>query len=147
MLNENLGINIKIEQMQFAQHLENLETGKSTFWRSAWIADYPDPENFLNLLYGKHVPAELSEKAYINAPRYQSTSFDSLFDVALREVDAAERFELFRQVDQISVDDAAIMPIFYDENTRLIQVHVKNFPSNSMEYRDMAEVYFDFDEE
>jgi peptide/nickel transport system substrate-binding protein len=147
MLNENLGINIKIEQLQFAQQLENLETGKAVFWRSAWIADYPDPENFLNLLYGAHVPDELSEKAYINPMRYQSTSFDSLFDIALREVDDAKRFELFRQVDQIALDEAAIMPIFYDENTRLIQVYVKNFPSNSMEYRDMTEVYFDYDDE
>jgi peptide/nickel transport system substrate-binding protein len=147
MLNENLGINIKIEQLQFAQQLENLETGKAVFWRSAWIADYPDPENFLNLLYGVHVPEELSQKAYINPMRYQSSTFDSLFDIALREVDDVKRFELFRQVDQIAVDEAAIMPIFYDENTRLIQVYVKNFPSNSMEYRDMTEVYFDYDDE
>ena len=147
MLNENLGIKIKIEQMQFAQHTENLETGKAKFWRAGWIADYPDPENFLNLIYGGHVPDELSTKAYINPMRYQSSAFDSLFDIALREVDDAKRFELFRQVDQQSVDDAAIMPIFYDENTRLIQIYVKNFPSNSMEYRDMTEVYFDHDNE
>ena len=147
MLNENLGINIKIEQMQFAQHLENLETGKAKFWRAGWIADYPDPENFLNLLYGDHVPEDLSTKAYINAIRYQSAKFDAMFNVALREVDDAKRFELYRQADQIAVDEAAIIPIFYDENTRLIQVYVKNFPSNSMEYRDMTKVYFDHEEE
>lgn len=147
MLNENLGINIKIEQMQFAQHLESLETGKALFWRQGWIADYPDPENFLNLLYGQHVPAELSSKAYINPMRYQSAAFDSVFNLALREVDDAKRMDLFRQADQIQVNDAVILPIFYDENTRLIQVYVKNFPSNSMEYRDFTEVYFDYDEE
>ena len=147
MLNENLGINIKIEQVQFAQHLESLETGKALFWRQGWIADYPDPENFLNLLFGQHVPADISTKAYINPMRYQSTAYDSMFNAALREVDDAKRMDLFRQADQIQVDDAAILPIFYDENTRLIQVYVKNFPSNSMEYRDMTEVYFDYDEE
>ena len=147
MLGENLGITVKIEQMQFAQHLENLETGKALFWRSGWIADYPDPENFLNLLYGSHVPDELSTKAYINPMRYQSAEYDSLLSVALREVDKAKRFELFRQADQTQIDDAAIMPIFYDENTRLIQVYVKNFPSNAMEYRDMTRVYFNHDDE
>lgn len=147
MLNENLGISIKIEQMQFAQHLENLETGKALFWRQGWIADYPDPENFLNLLYGGHVPADLSTKAYINPMRYQNPTFDSIFNAALRTVDDAQRFELFRQADQQQVNDAVIMPIFYDENTRLIQVYVKNFPSNAMEYRDMSEVYFDYEEE
>lgn len=143
MLAENLGIKIKIEQLQFPQHLENLETGKALFWRSAWIADYPDPENFLNLLYGSNVPADISTKSFINSVRYQSTVFDEKFNLALREIDEAKRYELFRQADQIAVDDAATLPIFYDENTRLIQVYVKNFPSNAMEYRDMTEVYFD----
>jgi ABC-type transport system substrate-binding protein len=147
MLGENLNIKVNIDQMQFAQHLENLETGKALFWRAAWIADYPDPENFLNLLYGKHVPEALEDKAYINAMRYQSEEFDAAFTTALREVDDAKRMELYRIADQIAVDDAAIMPIFYDENTRLLHVYVKNFPSNAMEYRDMTKVYFDYDEE
>ncbi len=143
MLSENLGVSVKIEQLQFPQHLENLETGKALFWRSAWIADYPDPENFLNLLYGGHVPADITTKSFINSVRYQNEAFDAKFNEALREVDEAKRYELFRQADQIAVDDAATLPIFYDENTRLIQVYVKNFPSNAMEYRDMTAVYFD----
>jgi peptide/nickel transport system substrate-binding protein len=147
ILNENLGINIKIEQMQLAQLCESLETGHSQFWRAVWIADYPDPENFLNLLYGAHVPEELSDKSYINPVRYQSSKFDSLFEVSLREVNQEKRFDLYTQVAQIAVDDAAIIPLFYDENTRLLQVYVKNFPSNGMEYRDMTEVYLDYDEE
>lgn len=146
MLNENLGINVKIQQMQMGQQTENIETGNAKFWRTGWVADYPDPENFLNLLYGGHVPAELSEKAYINSMRYKSDAFDDLFSKSLREVDKINRFELYRQADQQAVDDAAIMPIFYDENTRLIQVYVKNFPANPMEYRDMTRVYFDHDE-
>jgi len=147
MLGENLGISIKIEQMQFAQHLENLETGKALFWRSGWTADYPDPENFLNILYGGNAPSDFSTKSYINPMRYKSAKYDSLLNVALREVDKAKRYELFRQADQTQIDDAATLPICYDENTRLIQVYVKNFPSNSMEYRDMTRVYFDKEED
>ncbi|NCP45423.1 MAG: ABC transporter substrate-binding protein, partial [Flavobacteriales bacterium] len=146
MLSENLNIKITIEQMQFAQHLENLETGKALFWRSGWIADYPDPENFLNLLYGEHVPGDISSKSYINAVRYQSSKFDEVFNAALREPNTEKRMELYRQADQIAVDDAATLPIFYDENTRLLQVYVKNFPANAMEYRDMTAVYFDKEE-
>jgi len=147
MLSENLGISVKVEQMQFGQALEAIETGKALFWRAGWIADYPDPENFLNLLHGKIVPEELSKKSYINTMRYQSTEFDSIFNLALREVDKAKRYELFRQADQLQVDDAATLPLLYDENTRLLQVYVKNFPSNAMEYRDFTRVYFDHEEE
>lgn len=143
MLSENLGISVKIKQMQFAQHLEALETGKSLFWTSAWIADYPDPENFLNLLYGGHVPENLSTPCYLNPMRYQNPEFDSIFNLALREIDIAKRYELFRKADQVQINDAAILPILYAEYTRLLQPYVRNFPSNSMEYRDLTRVYFD----
>ena len=78
--------------------------------------------------------------------RYKNPELDSIFNLALREVDRAKRYELFRQADQIQADDAAIMPILYDENTRLLQVYVKNFPSNAMEWRDFTRVYFDHEE-
>lgn len=146
MLSENLGITVNIEPMQLAQQQMNIESGTAIFWKTSWGADYPDPENFLNLLSGDNVPADLSTSAYINSMRYKNAEFDSLFNTALREIDDAKRYELYRQADQKASNDAAIMPIFYDENTRLIQVYVKNFPSNAMEHRDMTRVYFDNEE-
>ncbi len=142
MLKENLGVEVELSVMPFAQHLERLETGQSLFWRTAWVADYPDPENFLNLLYGKHVPEELTKKSYINSVRYISASFDSTFSAALQEIDDEKRMTLFAKADQIAMEDAAIMPIYYDEYIRLLQIDVKNFPINGMEYRDMSKVYF-----
>lgn len=143
MLIENLDIDVKIEQMQLTQQQMKIESGTAIFWKAAWGADYPDPENFLNLLNGENVPENLNTSTYINSMRYQNSKFDSLFNIALREVNDVKRFELYRQADQQASDDAATMPIFYDENTRLLQVNVKNFPSNAMEHRDMSRVYFD----
>lgn len=143
MLMENLNINVRIESMQMAQHLERVETGKALFWRAAWLADYPDPENFLILLYGKNVPEDLQTKSYMNSVRYQSETYDSKFEEALTEIDDDKRYDLYKQVDQIAMNDAAMIPIFYQENTRLLQVKVRNFPSNAMEHRDMTRVYFD----
>ncbi|OFY86315.1 MAG: hypothetical protein A3F72_10940 [Bacteroidetes bacterium RIFCSPLOWO2_12_FULL_35_15] len=143
MLKENLNIDVEINVMPFAEHLESLETGKAQFWRSAWVADYPDPETFLSLLYGKNVPEKITDKSYLNSVRYKSAKFDSLFSAALREVDDKKRFDLYLQADQVAIDDAAIMPVFYDENYRLIQTNVKNFTANAMEYRDLSHVYFE----
>lgn len=143
MLKENLNIDVEINVMPFAEHLESLETGKAQFWRSAWVADYPDPETFLSLLYGKNVPEKLTDKSYLNSVRYKSPKFDSLLSAALREVDDKKRFNLYLQADQVAIDDAAIMPVFYDENYRLIQTNVKNFTANAMEYRDLSHVYFE----
>jgi peptide/nickel transport system substrate-binding protein len=142
MLKENLNIEVDIDQMPWAQHLEKLETGKALFWRTAWIADYPDPETFLTLLYSPHIPPNLSDRSYVNSVRYKSIVFDSLYNLAMREVDDKKRFDLYVNADQIGLNEGAIMPIFYDENYRLLQTNVRNFDANAMEYRDMTRVYF-----
>ncbi len=141
MLKENLNINIEIDVVPLAEHLESLETGKTLFWRSGWVADYPDPESFLTLLYGKHIPPSMSEKSYLNSVRYENPAFDSLFLAAMKEVDEKKRMILYNEADQLAMNDGAIMPIFYEENYRLLQVYVRNFPANAMEYRDMGRVY------
>ncbi len=143
MLQENLGITVQIQQVEFAQHYENLESGKSHFFRAGWVADYPDPENFLNLLYGAHVPKELSTNSYVNQTRYQSAEYDTLFLRALRTVDETERMELYRQADQVQINDAAILPLYYNIDHRLLQPYVRNFPQNAMEYRLLTEVWLD----
>lgn len=143
MLKEIINVDVELNIMPLAQHLENLETGKTLFWRTAWIADYPDPENFLNLLYGGHIPDKLSDKSYVNSVRYKSEKFDSLFTMALKETDKKKRYDLYRQADQVAMDDAAIIPLYYDENYRLIQPYVKNFDANAMEFRDFKKVYMD----
>jgi peptide/nickel transport system substrate-binding protein len=143
MLKENLNVNIEINIMPFAEHLERLESGKAIFWRSGWIADYPDPETFLTLLYGRHVPKNLSDKSYLNTVRYKSEKFDSLFSAAMRELDDRKRMDLYLQADQVEINDGAILPVFYDENYRLLKPYVKNFPANAMEYRDFTRVYLE----
>ncbi len=142
MLQETLNIRVNITKLPFAQHLENLETGKAQFWRLGWIADYPDPENFLNLFHSVHIPARLSDKAYLNSVRYRSAVYDSLFELSLKTLDETERFELYAQVDQVMMDDAAIMPIYYYKDHRLLQPRVQDFPQNAMEFRKYREVFF-----
>ena len=141
MLKENLNVEVSFEVMPFAQHLENLEAGRAPFWRSAWVADYPDPENFLNLLFGEHVPAKKSERSYINSVRYMSLAFDSVFRNAQHQVDLEKRYALLQKADQIAMDDAAIMPLFYDEYTDLVQKRVLNYHVNAMNFQDFTSVY------
>lgn len=147
MLKENLNVDINIETLPFAQSLDKIESGQTLFWRTAWIADYPDPETFLTLLYGPHVPANLADRSYVNSVRFINARYDSLFSAAMREVDDKKRFELYMQADQVGIDEGAIMPIFYDEIYRLVQKNVKDFDVNAMEYRDVSRVYFVPEEE
>lgn len=142
-LKENLGIDVDLEIIPWAQHLDKVESGNAMFWREAWLADYPDPETFLNLFYGKHVPENLSEPAYFNSFRYKNAEFDMVFEKALRELDEVKRMEYYLEADKIVTEDAAVLPLYYDENYRLKKPWVKNFASNAMEYRDLSIVYLD----
>jgi peptide/nickel transport system substrate-binding protein len=145
-LKENLNVTIKFDLQPMNQHMLKFETGQAAFWRAAWVADYPDPQNFLNLFYGAHVPEKLSDRAFMNPFRYRSAQFDSLYSQALRTVDNEKRLEILAQADQVLIDDAAFMPIYYDNYIRLLQLNVMNFPMNSMEYRDFSRVFFKKDE-
>ncbi len=142
MLKENLNINLLIESLPMAQLLEKRESGKAMFWRRGWIADYPDPENFLNLLYGIHIPVNSTDKSYMNNERYYSSAYDSLITKALTTIDPDERNMLYLQADQTLMDDAAIVPLYYEKIYRLIAPYVENFHQNPMEFRDFRKVSF-----
>ncbi len=143
MLVENLNINVEIAQVVWAQHTNNVETGKTNFWRFAWIADYPDPVNFLNLLYGKNVPKTMEEASYANPFRYVNPQYDALYEKALATPNLEEHNKVCAQLDQMVVDDAPFLPIYYSVNRRLIQPYVRNFDANGMEYRMFKQVWLD----
>jgi len=142
MLSENLNIPVEISVLPTAQHYDRVEQGGADLWRAAWIADYSDPENFLNLLYGKHVPTSMDQSAYINSMRYQNPEYDSAFSKALQETQEDKRMDLYSVADSIAMQDAAVIPLYYELGIRLLHPKVRNLPMNAMEYRDLSEVYF-----
>jgi peptide/nickel transport system substrate-binding protein len=141
MLGSGLGVSMSLKQVPWPQHLELLEAGKSPLFRSGWIADYPDPENFLNLLYGRNIPD--NGPSPINTSRYTSLKFDELFEQALATDDSTDRARLFQQADQVAVDDAPLLLLYYDLEYRLVQPYVRGFISNGMNRRDLTATWLD----
>jgi len=131
MLKE-IGVTVKLQLLQFAQHLDIIDAGKADFFRLGWIADYPDPENFLNLFYGKNVPDNPNEKSPINSFRYKNLKYDEIFEKAITTTDVAERNKLYEQAEQIAVSEAPVLFIFYEEDYRLLQQFVRGFPLDPM---------------
>ena len=141
MLEENLQVKVRVEKLAIAQHYETVEAGKVNFWRAQWAGDYPDAENFLNFLWSKHLPADSTQAAYLNTVRYNNPHFDQLLTDALATQDLAERNRLYVQAEQMSLDDAVSLYLFYDKDRRLLQPHVRNCPQNAMEYRNFVDVF------
>ncbi len=141
-LKKNLGIEVGLDILQWSQHIDKVESGNAPFFRLGWIADYPEPDNFLNLLWGKNArPA--GEISPINATRYNNPEFDRIYEKALRTRDREERLQLYAQAEQIAVEDAPMLWIYYDMQFRLLQPYVRNYHSNAMNRVDLREVWLD----
>jgi len=139
-LKENLGINLHLQMLEFSELTPRVDDGKAPFFRLGWIADYPNPENFLNLLYGKSVPP--SGPSTINSTRYKNPAFDRLFDSAIDETDRAKSFTLFAEAENIAIQDAPYIVLYYDEDYHLLQPNVRDFPANAMFQLDMKYCWF-----
>ncbi len=140
-LMEVLNVNVDFEVVPQKQKMEDAKYARAEIFRAAWIADFPSPENFLWILYGATVPAELSQPSYPNIPRYKSEEFDKLFDSGKAAKAQEEGYADFLKAEQIMMNDAPIMMLWYDENYRLVKSNVRNLFSNPMRYRDYSQVY------
>ena len=106
MWEENLGVEISILQTEWAIYLQDLHQNRfQMFGGLGWIADYPDPENFLDVLFHSESTNNQSE--------YTNRQLDRLLELARVEQDEAVRFDLYHQSEEIIVDDAPWIPLWH----------------------------------
>ena len=137
-LKENLGVNIKIELVAFEDREQYILDGTAIFWRAGWIADYPDPENFLNLFYSGNIA---DKGTTVNPFKYKSAEFDAMYEKALAETDDEKRMALFAKCDQIIIDDAAVMPLITDDFVTMVNLKVRKFVTNEVEQLDFSRIF------
>ena len=122
---EESGITVQVEVVQKALLLQLTAGSKALFFRGSWIADYPDAENYLSVFYSKNPSPP-------NYTRYKSPRFDALFEKALPEQNDSVRYDLYRQADQVVIDDAPVVPLWYDKAIHLVQTNVRGFEPNGL---------------
>lgn len=142
MLTKNLGITMELSILPKNSHYETVELGNVRFWRDGWIGDYPDPENFLKLFHGKLVPDDNEKASYLNTVRFKNEEFDSYFENSLKEPNRELRMEQSHRADQIIVDEAAVIPLYYEKWIWLVNGEVKNVRGNGLGNLDLSTVYF-----
>jgi oligopeptide transport system substrate-binding protein len=130
---EATGIKIQVEVVQKSLLLEQTAKSQALFFRGSWIADYPDAENYLSVFYSKN-------PAPPNYTRYKNPKFDLLYEKSLTEMNDSVKQNLYRQMDQMVIDDAPVAPLFYDEVARLVNPRVKNFHANGLNLLELRKV-------
>lgn len=137
-LKKNLNVTLNIKLCTIEEREKAVQRGEAKIWRAGWIADYPDPENFLGLFYGGNIEENSS---MVNAFKFQSDAYDALFERALMEPDFGKRMELLAKCDQMVIDMAAVMPILTDDHVVMVNSRVRNFEANPMESLFLTEVF------
>ena len=142
-LKDFLNIDIELEIIPFAESIEDALIGDYELLRLAWVADYPNPENFLSQFYGKSIPKDPKAKSFPNVSRYKNKKFDDAYEKAINSKTQSEAYKNFAQAENILMDDAPVLVLWYDEGYRLLYNYVKNFPNNAMQYRDFSQVWLE----
>ena len=125
---ENLGADVRLQPLPDYYNFVRQFTGN--LFDYGWIADYPHAHNFLDVLF--HSSSSDNVGGYANA------TTDAQLERARTEQDEARQIELYRQINQQLIDDAAAIPLYYGRANALVRPNVSGLtltPQGIIEFR------------
>ncbi len=130
---EELGLDIEVRDYEtFGEFLTALKQGDLPMYGTGWIADYPDPENFVDLLFRSD-----SQENYSG---YANPAVDELLDKAAVEEDEAQRWEYYQQAEALIMADAPVIPLYHQVEYLLVKPYVKGLHLTPMDIQDLSTV-------
>jgi len=119
MWKTNLGVDVAIAQSEEASFFDDLDRGRLQMFSIGWIMDYPDPEDIIDLLF--------YSKSRQNNTGYNSPEFDDLVVKARTEQDVEKRLQLYRDAEQVLLQDVPWMPLYFGKDHFVVKPYVKGF--------------------
>ncbi|WP_433750264.1 peptide ABC transporter substrate-binding protein [Falsibacillus pallidus] len=104
MLKENLGVDIKLQNVEYSVFAADQKALKYQFSRSSFLADYGDPVNFLE---------SFVTDSSMNRTGWSNSEFDSLIKAAKSEKDENKRFEDLYQAEKVLFEGMPIVPLYF----------------------------------
>ncbi len=121
------GIRVTLDNGSGASLREMIYQGKTALWRASWIADYPDPENYLSLFYSPNKAPNGP-----NTTRYHQAEFDSYFEQFLKPASDSIRTQYCIQLQELIRDDVPVILLYYDRIIRVVHQSVENLDTDGM---------------
>ena len=121
---ENLGVEVTVRQLEPQRFLYHLKEEKDEMFLMGWVADYPHPQNFLEILFHTGIDNNYSE--------YSNPEADDLLDRAGVEMDIDLSLSLYQQAEQMLVDDVACIPLWWGQNYILVKPYIEGYDLNPM---------------
>ncbi|GAB1856553.1 ABC transporter substrate-binding protein [Flavobacteriaceae bacterium MHTCC 0001] len=132
---EKAGLKINVDVMPEATLRASRSNGKVDMFRSSWVADYMDAENYLSIFYSKNFAPDGS-----NYFHFKNTTVDSLYNMAFTISDIEKRKQLYTAIDSLAMDHAIMVPLFYDEVVRFTRKNVEGLGINPINLLDLRRV-------
>ena len=129
---ENLGVEVKVRQLELQRFLYNLKEEKDEMFYMGWVADYPHPQDFLDVLF--HTGADYNYGGYSNP------EVDALLESAGVEGDSEQSLALYQQAEQKLVEDAACLPLYFGQDYILVKPYVEGYSPNPLGFVRLNEV-------
>ena len=121
-----IGIKTNVEITQGASLRELVSKNGVNFFYGSWIADYPDAENYLSVFYSKNkIPWGP------NYTGFNNKQFDCLFEQAYQEPNDEKRYALYRQMDNLVMQQSPVVVLYYDKRVNLYQNNISGYSINA----------------
>jgi peptide/nickel transport system substrate-binding protein len=136
-LKKNLNIDIKIKLCSFDERQQAIKKGEAVFWKTGWIADYPDPESFVSVFYQKYsqINSSWGNISWLNK------NFEKAYISYLLEKNQDKRNEYLNKCNQYILDEAIILPVYFEDLFVVYNLKIRDFTVNSIETMDLSLVY------
>ena len=122
-----IGIDLKIEVSPPAAVKEMKAEAKLPFFRASWIADYPDAENYLSMFYTRNFCPQGPNYTHFSNP-----DFDRLYEKAMTTVSDSLRYDYYRRMEAIIMEESPVVILYYDQVLRFVQKNVEGLGNNAM---------------
>ena len=125
-LKKNLGVDLQIQLFDHKVFRSQLTTANFPMMLMVWAADYPDGDTFMGLF---------ETGTGNNMTRYSNTKVDENIKKAREDWNSVKRDLLYKEAQRIlQVQEAAVLPLYYEENEALVASGVKGFSINPIGY-------------
>jgi peptide/nickel transport system substrate-binding protein/oligopeptide transport system substrate-binding protein len=115
-----VGIKIKLDGVPFPQYLNVVTKGNEQLMYGGWMQDYPDPDDFLNVLFNAdQIPSN-------NNVQYDNPALSKQLDQLSSVSNLDQAIPKYNAIEKQILDDAAVVPLYHDKEAYLVQPWVHN---------------------
>jgi oligopeptide transport system substrate-binding protein len=119
---EILGVTVSVQAVEWSEYLDRINRQRLHLFLWAWVADYPDPGNFLRVC------------PFRSQTQWGNETYNNLVERASQAPDQHDRLSLYKQADRMLIGEAVVLPLVYYRSHLLVKPAVARMPLSPMAY-------------